>query len=195
VSRLRKVKHRALIAFLTLLTATHPALAQTSPADSAEQELVRRLYQDAKAAGERDDWQAAYDLMLEAWQRRRAADVAVNLGFIEMQLQKRRDAAEHLAFGLRSFPADADPELMRLNRERLARSALAGELLTDPSWVLPRAHSPNTTKPHESSSDSGALPVPDCLVTSTDPYSDSTSLPPVPTGGAGTSCSAALRAR
>jgi hypothetical protein len=78
--------------------------------------------QDAKAAGDRDDWQTAYNLMLEAWQRRQASDIAVNLAYIEIELGKFRDAAEHLAYGLRNFPADADPELLRLNRERLVHA-------------------------------------------------------------------------
>jgi len=88
--------------------------ARTRPVGAARQ--------DAKSAGDRDDWQTAYNLMLEAWQRRQASDIAVNLAYIEIELGKFRDAAEHLAYGLRNFPADADPELLRLNRERLVHS-------------------------------------------------------------------------
>jgi len=89
--------------------------------DPALQEEIQRLYREAKEAGDRDDWNTAYRLMLEAWDKRRAADVAVNLAFIEMQLRKWREAATHLTFGLGHFPADADPQLMRLNTERLAQ--------------------------------------------------------------------------
>ncbi|HEX9620538.1 MAG TPA: hypothetical protein VF989_10400, partial [Polyangiaceae bacterium] len=94
----------ALIALTAVSLTTDLASAQNTsasqsntPAHSAEQELLRKLYQDAKSAGDRDDWQTAYNLMLEAWQRRQASDIAVNLAYIEIELGKFRDAAEHLA--------------------------------------------------------------------------------------------------
>jgi hypothetical protein len=49
-----------------------------------------------------------------------------------------------------------------LERE-LAVMSLAGELITDPSCVLPRAHSPNTTKPPSHPPTRGLCP---CLIVS-----------------------------
>lgn len=113
--------------FAVLFCTASVASAQTAgpgpsaSQDSPTQEEIRRLYLEAKEAGNRDDWATAYKLMQEAWEKRKAADIAVNLAFIEMQLGKWRDAAEHLEFGIKLFPADGDVKHLQTDLERLAR--------------------------------------------------------------------------
>ena len=116
-----------LFCFIVLVFFAPRARAQESAGvapfdeDPRVQQEIQRLYRESKIAGEKADWSTAYALMQQAWRKRQAADISVNLALIEMQLQKWRDAAEHLSYGLNHFPADADPELMRLNKERLNR--------------------------------------------------------------------------
>jgi hypothetical protein len=93
------------------------------------------LYREAKAAGKRGAVNRAHELMLEAWRLRRAPDVAMNLGRIEMALERWRDAAEHLAFGFRHYPADSDPVLYAQNVERLLRCKR--EIVTIELTVVP----------------------------------------------------------
>lgn len=111
----------ALVSFAPRVHAQEPTGAAPVDDDPRVQQEIQRLYRESKTAGEKADWSTAYALMQQAWQKRQAADISVNLALIEMQLQKWRDAAEHLSYGLNHFPADADPELMRLNKERLNR--------------------------------------------------------------------------
>lgn len=56
-------------------------------------------------------------LLLTAWTMKQSYDTAGNLGSVEMELGMMRDAAEHLAFCARNFPAVRD----RDQTEKLAR--------------------------------------------------------------------------
>lgn len=127
---------RAVIAGLALSHGllARPALAQVHPQAStanpsqvdsepeAVQKRIKQLYRDAKAAGDAGDVQKSYELMRELWQLRQSADIAVNLGWLEMKLGRYADAAEHLTYGVQRFPADADERLYRVNKQRLAET-------------------------------------------------------------------------
>ncbi|HET9955643.1 MAG TPA: hypothetical protein VFQ61_14110 [Polyangiaceae bacterium] len=101
--------------------ALEPAILGAGATSSNGSSLdLNPIYRKAKVAMDQEDWQTAFNLMLQVWEHRRSADVSVNLGLIEIELGRWRDAAEHFAFGLSHMPPDADPLLVELNADRLA---------------------------------------------------------------------------
>jgi tetratricopeptide (TPR) repeat protein len=82
-------------------------------------ELVKRGLAFAKA----DRYAEAEPLVREAWGLKRSYDIAANLGIVEAALRKWRDAAEHLTFALKTFPANGKPEHRKLLEQTLAKAA------------------------------------------------------------------------
>lgn len=62
-------------------------------------------------------------MLREAWGLKRSYDIAANLGIVEAKLEKWRDAAERLAYALRTFPANGKPEHRKLLETTLAQAA------------------------------------------------------------------------
>ena len=95
------------------MTTSLPALAQTSPAPTEQARaaerlaVARKLHQQQKL----DEALVAY---LEAWKLERRYDIAANLGKLELELGRSRDAAEHLNYALTHLPADVDPKTRAL---------------------------------------------------------------------------------
>lgn len=52
-----------------------------------------------------DQWAEAEPFYRAAWEQKKSYDIAGNLGLAEFQQRKWRDAAEHLSFAVKSFPA------------------------------------------------------------------------------------------
>lgn len=123
------------VAPLLLSLLLMPALAGlVAPADAAPpptfvaldrdasdraDELVKRGLAFAKA----DRYAEAEPLVREAWGLKRSYDIAANLGIVEAALRKWRDAAEHLTFALKTFPANGKPEHRKLLEQTLAKAA------------------------------------------------------------------------
>lgn len=91
-----------------------PAPATTGNASTEE------LYRDATSAYRDGKLVDAERLYKEAWSRQQTYDIATNLGAVELDLKKYRDAAEHLAFALRTFPARGKKEERETIATRLA---------------------------------------------------------------------------
>jgi hypothetical protein len=99
--------------FLLLLTVPLWSLvpktsaAQTEPgpmptrAGEAERDQARHLYDEAIQYGKRGDYRKAKASLSAAWALLKSWEIAVNLGSAEMRLGQYRDAAEHLAWGIR----------------------------------------------------------------------------------------------
>lgn len=87
-------------------SAAEPEGPPTKPAAS-EDEADKLYHQgnDALDAGRKEE---AYDLYKQAFALKKSFDIAANLGSVELNLNKPRDAAEHLAFSLRLFSPTAD---------------------------------------------------------------------------------------
>src|SRR5262249_47545609 len=49
-------------------------------------------------------WAEARDLYDKAWRLKKTHDIAANLAYVELKLGRFRDAAEHLAFAVKSWP-------------------------------------------------------------------------------------------
>jgi hypothetical protein len=89
----------ALIAVGTTMAAA-PAQAQPANPDRAAE-----LFRQGNEAYKKKKWDDAYKLFKEAFEAKQSYDVAGNLGDVELMLGKQRDAAEHLAWSLRHWPA------------------------------------------------------------------------------------------
>lgn len=104
------------VAILLLTLSLHSSLALAEP-NGNSQELSE--YQEALAALQAHDETKAYDILTVLWSKRQTHDVAATLGKVELSKGMYRDAAEHLAFGIRNLPADEAAS---------AKPALAAEL-------------------------------------------------------------------
>jgi tetratricopeptide (TPR) repeat protein len=102
---------RAVVATAFVLGAPRPSAAADEPAPiSAEDnaKAIKFLAEGNKAfkVGRFAEAEAAYE---KAFALKRVYDIAGNLGMTEFVQTKHREAAEHLAFGLRLFPITGDP--------------------------------------------------------------------------------------
>jgi hypothetical protein len=105
----------SLLLFAVLLAPTGIAFAQSSPASPASpgtavepktaDEYALEGRKLAMQPGRLLDARAA---LLTAWSMKQSYDTAGNLGSVEYELGMMRDAAEHLAFCARNFPAVRD---------------------------------------------------------------------------------------
>lgn len=117
---------RPLRLFLASLV-TAAALSSTGYAQEAQQHplgpevIIRstdkdaeanRLFNQANALLRQGKAKEAYQAYLVAWDARRTFEVAVNLGLLELSLDKPRDAAEHLNLALLNAPRESPPALL-----------------------------------------------------------------------------------
>jgi hypothetical protein len=98
----------------TVLAAAPRAMADDTPSLEALNR-ADELFQKGNRAFEEGDIDAAYRFYVEAWSLKKGIDIAANLGVVELKLGKHRDAADHIAYSLRLFPAQGRAEA----RERL----------------------------------------------------------------------------
>jgi hypothetical protein len=81
-----------------------PALA--GPSDAAtENAKADEYFRQGKAFVKEDRWEDARRAYLAGWQIKRGYDIAGNLGSVELELGLSREAAGHLAYCIKSFPA------------------------------------------------------------------------------------------
>jgi hypothetical protein len=95
-----------LLAVPLLLLAPKTSAAQSEAGTTlrpgeAERDQARQLYDEAIQYGRRGDYRKAKASLSAAWSLIRSWEIAVNLGSAEMRLGRYRDAAEHLAWGIR----------------------------------------------------------------------------------------------
>lgn len=92
-----------------LLTLTAAAAAEG--ADRADE-----LFREGNKAFAAGDARAAYEAYRGAWSLRKSFDIACNLGRTEAELQLSRDAAEHLDYCLKTYPASSRDDLREANK-------------------------------------------------------------------------------
>ncbi|HEY3435902.1 MAG TPA: hypothetical protein VGK41_09645 [Solirubrobacterales bacterium] len=81
------------------------ALSAAAPVHAADAESERReAFGRGRAAMSEERWRDAQTIFQKLWVERRSFDVALQLGLVELNLKKYRDAAEHLSFGIRNLP-------------------------------------------------------------------------------------------
>ncbi|MBE7478793.1 MAG: hypothetical protein HS104_02220 [Polyangiaceae bacterium] len=105
------------------LVASSPAFAQspveTPTADSPDE--ASKLFKKGNEAYKLKKWDEAAAAFKEAWALKQSYDIAGNLGDVEVYLGKYRDAAEHLEFSLRNWPAGQEASKKR-TQERFAEA-------------------------------------------------------------------------
>jgi hypothetical protein len=94
---------RALPLALGLFLAS-PALADAKDV-AAENARADEFFRQGKAFVKEDRWEDARRAYLAGWQIKQGYDIAGNLGSVELELGLARDAAAHLAYCIKSFPA------------------------------------------------------------------------------------------
>jgi PEGA domain len=88
--------------------------------DDATTQRVADLYKRGNALYDEKKWIEAEPLYLEAWRLKKTYDVACNLGALELDLGKPREAAGYFAFALREFPAGGKAATHETLKVRLA---------------------------------------------------------------------------
>jgi hypothetical protein len=104
---------------LFLVLALAGACSLPGPARASEAD---DLYAKGNAAFEASNFDEAYKLFLAAWKLSQSFDVAANLGQVEIQLGKHRDAAEHLSYSLAHFPLGGDADVRKATEEAFAEA-------------------------------------------------------------------------
>jgi hypothetical protein len=115
----------ALGAGATARSQPPPALA--SDADSAKADALfhegNAFYKQTKYAEAKERFEAALRL-------KKAHDIAANLGYSEMKLGLDRDAAEHLAFAVKTWPPTGKADKRRYAEDRFQETKQKVETLT-----------------------------------------------------------------
>lgn len=108
-----RLPHRAaLLAGLLAAASAAPAVhAQELPGSglSASAE-ADDLFKKGKALFAEGKKEEAYQAYRKAWDLKKSYDIAGNLGNVELELGKTRDAAEHLAYCVETFPTTGSDE-------------------------------------------------------------------------------------
>jgi hypothetical protein len=110
------------------LLGTEPTLAAaqtagaTSPASEDAASKADALFKAANDDLAKQKWADAEAKLLAAFALNRSYDIAANLGNTQYRLGKYRDAAEHLAFAVRSWPVIGKREQREFSAKRLAEA-------------------------------------------------------------------------
>lgn len=92
------------IVVLALCVVSRPASTQTVLTGEAASQKADEYFQQGKSLYKLNKLKDARDAYLSAWNLKRSYDIAANLANAELQIGMKRDAAEHFAFCIRSFP-------------------------------------------------------------------------------------------
>jgi PEGA domain len=105
----RHLRHAALALALgaSAVASSAPARAAAPVEAEAAGEQAGKLFRQGNAAFEQKKWAEAEAAYLQAWNLARTFDVAANLGEVNLQLGRPREAARYLAFSVRSAPPSA----------------------------------------------------------------------------------------
>jgi len=97
-------KHFGASLVLTVsLTASGPALSQSARPEADTSQRADEHFRRGKEFVRAGNTRGAYEEYRQAWSLKQTFDTAANLGNIELTLGMPRDAAEHLAFSLRTY--------------------------------------------------------------------------------------------
>jgi hypothetical protein len=118
------LRHLRLFAVCAALAAPAlggaPAFAQTAQVDAATLAKQRQLFDQGNKLYDQGKLPQAEASYLEAWKLKKSYDVAGNLGNLEADMNKPRQAAEFLSYAIREFPAGGRPQLRDALIKRLA---------------------------------------------------------------------------
>ncbi len=116
----------AALALTALLAVCAPAFAQPLPSSDAERstkaQRCRDLFTKGFEAINASRFDAAREVLSEAFRDCPSYDVAGALGQAELELGRYRDAAEHLDYAVSTFPPGESRELLAKTKEGLERA-------------------------------------------------------------------------
>jgi tetratricopeptide (TPR) repeat protein len=95
----------------SILGVALPAHAGPGEQAAADAERAEQHFKKGTHAFESEKYSEAYASMRTAWDLAPSYRTAAGLGQVELHLGQYRDAAEHLSYCLRHFPADGDPKV------------------------------------------------------------------------------------
>ena len=95
---------RVLLLLAALSAPSRPAASAPATGADAAQEADAQ-FQRGKLLYKSGNKREAYEALTAAWALKKSYDIASNLGSVELTLGKARDAAEHFAYAIRTFPA------------------------------------------------------------------------------------------
>jgi hypothetical protein len=112
----------ALLLLLLGPTLTGPLRAEPALRAASDAERADQLFRKGTEAFEKERYSDAYGALRAAWDLAPSYRTAAGLGQVELHLTQYRDAAEHLAYCLRSFPTSGDGGARRHVEEGLAQA-------------------------------------------------------------------------
>ena len=107
--------------FSTFFLLMLVAMARVTTAQAGESDNRRAAYREGYAAVQAKNWPEAYAIFERLWREAPTYDVALHLGHAEYNLGKKREAAEHLAFGVAHVPPGEAKEVAEGAKRALAR--------------------------------------------------------------------------
>jgi len=111
---------------LVLAAASLPARGRAQPPAATSIEVASARADELAHQGNdlalKHNWTDAEKLFRQAWTLKQSYDIGGNLGIAELALSKYADAAEHLAFALKRFPANGKTGHRELLHEKLEQA-------------------------------------------------------------------------
>ncbi len=121
----------ALLLALATVAPSRTARAQPAPTSPADSNKADALFKQGNELYKQRKWKAAYEKFAEAFALKQSYDVAGNLGDVELTLGKPRDAAEHLEYSYRNWPAgNQDARERTLERLKQAKKLVGALTIT-----------------------------------------------------------------
>lgn len=105
---------------LSLLTWSAPAPA--APLGDVTSSLADDYFRQGKRLVQQGRLEDAYQAYLSGYRLKKGYDLAGNLGSVELELGLPRDAAEHLAFCIKNFPATGAAKKLEFIQGRFAEA-------------------------------------------------------------------------
>lgn len=102
---------------LIVCAPLHDARSQPASASAVGQD-ADQLFQKGKVLYQAGKYREAYDALRGAWASKKSFDIAGNLGTVELVLNMPRDAAEHLAYGIRTFPSTGNKKHLATTKQQ-----------------------------------------------------------------------------
>ncbi len=101
------------VAASSFATTTAHAQPPVETPSGATNDEASKLFKKGNDAYKLKRWDEAETAFEEAWALKRSYDIAGNLGDVEMYLAKYQEAAEHLEYSLRNWPAGQEASRAR----------------------------------------------------------------------------------
>jgi hypothetical protein len=102
---------RVLFGLCLALSMAIPGICRAESTGLSPEQVARaeQLFHEGTKAFEAAQYPRAYESLHAAWQLAPSYRTAAGLGQVELQLEQYRDAAFHLSYCLRHYPADGEP--------------------------------------------------------------------------------------